>query len=365
MKSFVYELLPGRVVFGVGSTRDIAREVDRLGATRVVVVSDSSEARVAEGIAEVLDRRLVGRWSEIRAHVPVELAERARSFCAELEADLLLAVGGGSTIGLAKAVALSADVRILAVPTTYSGSEMTPIYGLTEGARKTTGRSLRALPAVVVYDPQLSVTLPPAISGPSGMNAMAHCVEALYAPGANPVTSMLAVEAVRALASGLARVVRQPDDLEARSETLYGAYLAGSVLASAGTSIHHKVCHVLGGRYDLPHAKLHTVVLPQAAHLVATDDPAVLQPVAGALGVDYAPAGLYDLAVTLGAPTSLDQLGLSEPQLMATAREIAAAGVTATREFTETDVRALLAAALTGRRPAPQIDRHEHLASSA
>ncbi|MDQ3794937.1 MAG: maleylacetate reductase, partial [Actinomycetota bacterium] len=259
MRAFTYEALPGRVVFGAGVSRDkLAEEVGRLDAERVLLVATGQEKELAEELARPLGERLAGRFTGVRPHVPVEVAERARNAAREVGADCLLSVGGGSTTGTAKAVALETELPIVAVPTTYAGSEMTPVYGLTSGQRKRTGKSLKVLPKAVIYDPELTFSLPDFITGPSAMNAMAHCVEAFYAPGANPITSLMAEEGIRTLASGVPAAVSRPENLEGRTQTLYGAYLAGAAFAAAGGGIHHKICHVLGGAYDLPHAETHT-----------------------------------------------------------------------------------------------------------
>ena len=265
MRSFTYEALPGRVVFGTGASREsLAEEVDRLGLSRVLLIATEEEKALAEELAEPLGDRSVGVFSNVRPHVPVEVAEEARARVRETEAGCLLSIGGGSTTGTAKAVAVEIPLPIVAVPTTYAGSEMTPIYGITSEQRKQTGSSLDVLPKVVVYDPELTTSLPGSITGPSAMNAMAHCVEAFYAPEANPITSLMAEEGIRALSRGVPVAVERPEDLDGRSETLYGAYLAGAALAATSAGLHHKICHVLGGAYDLPHAALHAVVLPYA-----------------------------------------------------------------------------------------------------
>jgi alcohol dehydrogenase class IV len=196
----------------------------------------------------------------VRVHVPTDRAEAARAIARRATADSIVTIGGGSATGLAKAVALDLRLRILAVPTTYAGSEMTPIWGLTEGERKYTGRDPVVQPKTVVYDPLLTLSLPPSIAGPSGMNALAHCAEALYAEGASPITTLMAEEGIRVLSVGLPGVVERPDDIDARADALMGAYLAGAAFAAAGSGLHHKICHVLGGAYDLPHADTHTVI---------------------------------------------------------------------------------------------------------
>ena len=356
MKPFTYEALPGRVVFRVGASREnLAEEVVRLGAERVLLVVTEREKEFAEELAAPLGDRVVGVFTNVRPHVPVEVAKAARELTRRLSADCLLSVGGGSTTGTAKAIALEHPLPIVAVPTTYAGSEMTPIWGLTEAQRKTTGTSVEVLPKVVVYDPELTVSLPPFITGPSAMNAMAHCVEAFYASGANPITSLVAEEGIRALARGVPVAVTSPEDLEGRSETLYGAYLAGAALAGAGAGIHHKICHVLGGVYDLPHAEMHTVVLP---HAVAFNEPAipeVMQPVAGALGEwgkNGAATGLYDLAERIGAPTALKDIGMKVEDLdEAVGLVLGAVPEDNARPVDEAGVRSILENAYAGRRP--------------
>ena len=356
MRSFTYEALPGRVVFGVGAGREkLVEEVIRLGAERMLLVATEREMEVAEELAAPLGDRVVGVFTNVRPHVPVEVATAARELARRIGADCLLSIGGGSTTGTAKAIALELPLPIVAVPTTYAGSEMTPIWGLTEAQRKKTGTSVDVLPKVVVYDPELTISLPPFITGPSAMNAMAHCVEAFYAPGANPITSLLAEEGIRALARGVPVAVTSPEDLEGRSKILYGAYLAGAALAVAGAGIHHKICHILGGAYDLPHAKMHTVVLP---HAVAFNEPAipeVMERVAGALGEwgkNGAATGIYDLTERIKAPTTLKDIGMKEENLdQAVGLVLAAVPEDNPRPMDEAGVRNILENAYAGRRP--------------
>jgi maleylacetate reductase len=338
VRRFTYTALPGRVVFGAGAARELAAEVERLGARRVLLIA-SERQRPPDGVA------VFARFSDVRQHVPLEVAMRARA--AAEGADALLCVGGGSAVGTAKAVALETGLPIVAVPTTYAGSEMTPVWGLTEGARKTTGTDLRVLPKVVVYDPELTAGLPAKIAGPSAINALAHCVEALYAPGASPVSSLLALEGIAALAA-----VARPDDPDARTETLYGAYLAGAAFATAGSGLHHKICHVLGGAYDLPHAPLHTVMLPQVAAFQAPALPEELGRVAHALGGDDAGRAIFDLARAIGAPTALRDIGMREADLdEAVGLVLEQVPEDNPRPVEEKDVRELLEAAFAGRRP--------------
>jgi maleylacetate reductase len=353
MIAFARETLPGRIVFGPDQFLSIDEEAERLGSKRVLLIASGSARQAADRAARLLGARLAGRWAEVRSHVTVDLAERARGECARLGADSIISVGGGASVGVAKAITLRLGLPIIAVPTTYAGSEVTQTWGLTEGSRKSTGRSPAVLPRTVIYDPLLTLGLPAAVSATSGMNAMAHCVEALYAPRANPVTTVLALEGIRALAAGLPRVVADPADLGARCETLYGAYLAGTAMAEAGTGLHHKICHVLGGMYDLPHAELHTVLLPHTVAWIETQQPAALSPVAAALGAESAAGALYDLVVRLGAATSLRQLGIAEEQVTAAAAQLAAPGAGEAADTpTAADIGLVLDRALAGQRPA-------------
>jgi alcohol dehydrogenase class IV len=374
----VYDALPGRVVFGSGSApAQLRAEVDRLGAQRILLIAAQSDLAIAQAVAEPVAERVVATFSGVRPHVPVAVAQQARALARDTGADLLLTVGGGSTTGTAKAIALELKLAILAVPTTYAGSEMTPVWGMTEAARKTTGRSPDVLPAVVIYDPQLTVTLPAAVTGPSAVNAIAHCVEALYVPAANPVTSMLATEGIRALAHGAPAAVADPQDIEARTLTLYGAYLAGSAFAAVGGGLHHKICHILGGALDLPHAETHTVVLPHVAEFFTPAIPAIMARVADALDAsaehrhdgdraggpaDVATA-LYDLGRRLGVAPALRDLGMAEgdlePMIALVCEGTAGAGRNEhPRTVDEPGIRAILTGAFDGRRPDPSA-RHE------
>ena len=348
--AFVYDALPGRVVFGVGSVEHLGEEVDRLGAGRVLAIAGK---RAIEGLAERLGGRWAASFTDVQQHVPVEAAARAVAAASEAGADCLVAMGGGSATGMAKAVALERPVPIVAVPTTYAGSEVTPIYGLTGPEGKRTGRDPRVLPRTVVYDPALTTGLPAQVTGPSGMNALAHCVEALYAPGANPVTSLLAEEGARALHRGLPGAVADPGDLAARSDALLGAWLAGTALAAAGIGIHHQLCHLLGGAYRLPHAELHAVVLPHAVHFVAPAARPQLARLAGSLGVDDVAGGIWDLGRRLGTPASLAELGLAEAELDRAAEQAVARVVQTPRRAGVSELRALLQAAWQGGRPPP------------
>ncbi|GAA3082926.1 maleylacetate reductase [Kribbella aluminosa] len=326
--SFVHTFWPGRVVFGAGTLAQVGDEVAALGVRRVLVVDTRSARAAADAVEQQLGDRFAGRIDGVTQHVPTELANAARATARDLNADAIVAIGGGSAIGLAKAVALTSaggGVVIVAVPTTYAGSEMTPVWGETAGGSKATGVDSRVLPRVVVYDAALSRGLPVKVTAASVANAMAHCVEAVWTPQADPITEAIAVEGVRALAAGLRAVLVEPEDLDARGKLLYGACLGGSALATAGTGLHHKLCHLLGGTYNLPHAETHAAVLPQVARIKAPTVPQSAARLAAALREDprnTTDAGdgglgreLFELFRGAGVAVSLRELGLARGQV--------------------------------------------------
>ncbi|MGD0136879.1 MAG: maleylacetate reductase [Bryobacteraceae bacterium] len=349
--AFIYDILPSRVVFGVGCLEKLPEEIERLGATRALVLSTPEQHKEGQLMVDRLGSRAVGLFDQAVMHVPIEIAQQAREKAKALGADCCVAVGGGSTTGLAKAIALVSTLPILAIPTTYAGSEMTPIWGITESGLKKTGRDARVLPKTVLYDPTLTVTMPPMLSATSGMNSIAHCVEALYSKDANPIISMIAEEGIRALALGLPVVVKDPTNLDARSNALYGAWLGGVALGAVGMALHHKLCHTLGGSFNLPHAETHTVVLPHATAYTASAAPEAMSRIARALGAKSAAPGLYDLAASLGAPTSLAALGLRAPDLDRAAGIAVENPYYNPRPITREGIRALLQDAFEGKRP--------------
>jgi len=302
--------MPSRVVFGWDALASLPVEIERLGVRRVLVLATAPHRAHAERIAESIGERAAGVFAGAVMHTPVEVTEQALLVVRELSADATLAVGGGSTTGLGKAIALRTDLPQIVVPTTYAGSEMTPILGETENSVKTTRRDARIMPELVLYDPALTLTLPPALSATSGMNAIAHAVEALYARDRNPIISLMSEEGIRALAWALPRIVRDPQDREAREQALYGAWLCGVALGTVGMALHHKLCHVLGGSFDLPHAETHTVVLPHAVAFNAAAAPEAMAAIERALGQSPAAEALRKLAEATGAPVALKDIGM-------------------------------------------------------
>lgn len=349
--SFTCDIRPTRVVFGIGSIERLGHELDRLGLSRLLLISTPGRRDLVEYVAQLLGGRVAGMFARAEEHVPLAVAEDARAYTGRIGALGCLAVGGGSAIGLAKAVALSSGCPIVAVPTTYSGSEMTPLWGITSGKEKQTGRDARVQPRCVVYDPALTTGLPPAISGASAMNAVAHCVEALYAPDSNPLTSLMAEEGIRALGASVPFIVRKPGDLGQRSGALYGAWLAGMALGSVSMGLHHRICHVLGGSFGLPHAQTHAVVLPHVARYNERAASAALQRVAVALGAEDAPGALFDLCRAAGAPRALEELGLRERDLDDAAALSSRGDQPNPRPVTRDGVREILEHAYRGHQP--------------
>jgi len=350
---FICDMLASRVVFGVGSLKRLPEELDRLSLSRVLVFSTPEQRDHAEQVVALIGSRAAAVFDRAVMHVPTETQSLALAEVKRLGVQGGIAIGGGSTTGLCKALALEMDFPFVAIPTTYAGSEMTPIWGLTAEGAKRTGRDARVRPRTVIYDPTLTLSLPVQLSGTSGMNAIAHCVEALYAENANPVASLMAEEGIRVLAQNLPRIAHSPANLEVRTEALYGAWLSGVALGSVGMALHHKLCHVLGGSFNLPHAETHTIVLPHAAAFNLPVTPEAHARTARALGADEPAQALYDLLISLGAPPALKNLGMKETDLDRAAQLATRDPYYNPRPVTEPVIRTLLDNAYHGRRPTP------------
>lgn len=354
MKAFLYEAQPSRVIFGKGSLKEVSTEIKALGSKKAMVISTPDQESLAQEVAELLGSLCVGVHAKAIQHVPMESVEKSLERVQELQVDGLVAVGGGSSIGLAKAIALKTSLPILAIPTTYAGSEMTPIWGITENGLKKTGKDMVVKPKTVIYDAKLTVTLPAGLTVTSGMNAIAHCVEALYAENANPIISLLAEDGIRALARSLPKILADANDLDARSDAQYGCWLGGVSLGSVGMAMHHKLCHTLGGSYNLPHAETHTVILPQVIAYNESHAPEAVKAIARALGTDGSDVAgcLFDLIKSLGVPTSLAEIGMKEEDLDQ-ATEIATKNPYYNpRPIEKHLIRELLGNAFSGKRPA-------------
>lgn len=350
-KHFTYIANPARVIFGAGSLAQLPDEVRALGAKRAFVITTSFQAGLGQQICDQLGDMAAALFTDAAMHTPVEVTQRALHAVEAAEADCLVAIGGGSTIGLAKALALRTDLPQIAVATTYAGSEMTPILGQTENGVKTTQRTAKVLPETVIYDVALTYSLPVELSITSGINAMAHAVEALYAQDSNPVISALSEDGIEHLFRALPALVKNAADTSAREDALYGAWLCGTALGSVGMALHHKLCHTLGGSFDLPHAPTHTVMLP---HTVAFN--AVAVPALDALGARLANQSLggaiFDLAKACGAPTSLAEIGMAESDMDKAADLALANPYFNPRSFNRDEIRALLQEAYHGTKPA-------------
>ena len=351
VEPFVYAALPARVIFGFGTLACVPDEVRALGSKRALVLSTPEQQESAEILADRLGALAVGTFTQVVMHTPAEVTERALEVVRDLGADCTVALGGGSTTGLGKAIALRTDLPQIVVPTTYAGSEATPILGETQDGRKITQRNMKVLPEVIVYDVDLTLSLPRALSATSGMNAIAHAVEALYAKDANPVISHLAEQAIALLAQALPLIMQDPQDKAARSDALFGAWSCGTCLGAVGMALHHKLCHTLGGSFNLPHSATHTVVLPHATAYNRAAAPEAIARVARALAAEDAAQGLYDLAKMLGAPTALRDIGMPASGLDRAADLAVSAPYWNPRPIERSGIRALLDDAFYGKPP--------------
>ena len=350
-RTFSFAGSPARIVFGVGSKARVSEWIVKSGCRRALVLSTPHQKADAEALARDIGELACGVFAGAVMHTPVDVTDAAMKVVVETGADCVVSLGGGSTTGLGKAIAYRTDILQIVVPTTYAGSEVTPILGQTEGGRKTTVRDARILPEIVIYDPALTHGLPASMSATSGLNAMAHAIEGLYAQDRNPISSLMAVEGLRAFARSLPEIVKAPGNAQARSDALYGAWLCGTVLGAVGMALHHKICHTLGGSFDTPHAETHAIMLPHTAGFNAKAAANELAPVAEIFGGSVG-GGLWDFAKSIGAPLSLRDLGLTEADLDK------AAGIAVENPYWNPQpidrgsIRQLLQNAWEGRRPA-------------
>ena len=347
---FIFPGISSRVVFGLGTLDQVAGEVARLGHRKALVLSTPQQADQARDVARQLGAASAGVFAEAAMHTPVDVTERAIAAFTKSGADCMIGIGGGSTVGLAKAIATRTGADQIVVPTTYAGSEMTDILGETAGGEKTTRRDASIRPEVVIYDVALTTSLPVGMTVTSALNAIAHGIEGLYASDASPITDMMALEAMRAFKAGLPQVIARPTDIEARRQVLYGAWLCSTVLGYVTMALHHKLCHVLGGSFGLPHAEAHAIMLPHTAGFNAVAVPEKLAPVAAIFGGNVG-GGLWDFAKANNAPLRLADLGLAEEDLDRAADIATRNPYDNPRPFDRSDIRAILAAAWHGERP--------------
>jgi len=343
--SFIHDSPPQRVVFGAGRIASVADEAARLGLSRALVIATpGSGARLGARVAELLGSRSAGLHAQAVIHVPRAVAEAGLAAAQAARADGLVAAGGGSAIGLAKIIARDTALPIVALPTTYSGSEATPIWGTSDGDRKTTGRDTKVAPRTVIYDPELTLALPAAVTAASAMNAIAHCVEGLWMPERTPVTVAYATEAMRRFGAHLPRAVAHGADIDARGECLVAAWLAGAVL-TGGTGLHHKLAHVLGG-YGLPHAETHAILLPHVARFNLAEAPDAHARLADALGSGDPADALLRMVQEFPIPQRLRDVGFDAGRIDDAATQVAALGIREPRPVSVEDARGILRTAL-------------------
>jgi alcohol dehydrogenase class IV len=320
MNPFEWDLNPGRVIFGSGSIDKLPDAVKRLNVSSPLLLSTPRGIEHTNRLADILRSasiESVGAFNNAVTHTPVAVTEEALQLLKAKSADCVISIGGGSVVGLGKALSVRTGVPHICIPTTYAGSEVTPILGETDGGKKTTRTGPEILPAIVIYDVRLTMTLPPAICATSGVNAIAHSVEALYARNSNPIISLMAREGISALAEALPQIIQDPTDGAARERALYGAWLCGTCLGSSAMAIHHKLCHTLGGLFGLPHAETHTIILPHALSYNAPAIPAQMRELATALPGSGGDAlkGLNLLLDKLHAPRALKDFGMKESDI--------------------------------------------------
>lgn len=351
MSTFRYEALPWNVVSGAGAVRDVRRHLEALGLRRALVISTAGKADAGRRIVALLGDLAVGLFDDAAPHVPSAVVERASELARSRNADCSVSIGGGSTTGLGKALALRHGLPIVAIPTTYAGSEMTNIWGITEDGVKVTGRSRSVVPVMTIYDPELTLSMPPALTASSGLNALAQAVATVLSTRPNPFTTALALEAIRALFRGLPELLREPQNLALRTCVQNGASLAGAALGTGATGLHHRLCHVLGGTFGAPHAETHAILLP---HTLAHDAPgatAGIERLREAMGVDDPAQAMFALGRRLGAPAALSEIGLRDIDLERIATLTLKTAIDAPVPVTSEGLRRVLVAALAGNAP--------------
>ena len=355
MQDFHYKALPVEVFFGLGKSAQVQDILLEQGYRRVLVITTAGQEKAGQELSKKLGDISIGVYPHAVMHVPIAVADQAVEFVQLNEVDCCVALGGGSTIGLAKAIALKTYLPIVAIPTTYAGSEMTTIYGMTENHLKTTGKDNCVLPKVVIYDPELSLSLPAQISACSGMNAMAHAIEALYAEDKNPIISLMAIESIKELKSALPIIVKDISNISARQKASYGAWLAGVCLGSVGMAIHHKICHTLGGSYNLPHAQAHAITLAYSVHYNRHADTEAMDKLAMALEVDSRESlglAIYRLNQSLGIKMALKDIGLPKEGPAEVAQMVCDSPYYNPRDYNYKELKDLLEKAYEGLPPA-------------
>jgi maleylacetate reductase len=349
LSRFTYHSDPVRIVFGAGAIGALAAEADFHRMSRLVVLCSKSRLDFARRVTAGIAERCAGISDASEPNMPRPAFER---FLADLKrhaADGFVVVGGGSPIGLAKAAAATTKLPYIAVVTTYSGSEMAARWRIGVADNRTTGDGAAALPATAIYDPELTLDLPPRVSAASGMNAMAHAVESLYGVDTNPVVQTMAEEAIRLLGANLPRLMQNPRDLQARTNVLYGAWLAANFRAETG--LEHAIAQRVRQWFELDHAHTHAIATPYAIGFNADAAPEAMRRIARALGVGDAARGLYDLNVRLGLPTGLKGLGLREEDIGKAVEVVAAVKIDHPKPVAKADLLNIISQAYAGEPP--------------
>jgi maleylacetate reductase len=350
MRPFTHTSSPARILFGRGGIAKAGEEIRRLGCKRALVLCTPQQAAQAQALdAQIVDLS-AGIFAEAAMHTPVEVTSKGVAAWEAAGADCIISIGGGSTTGLGKAIAARTSAPQIVIPTTYAGSEVTPILGETKDGLKTTRRGPEILPETIIYDPDLTDTLPLSLTITSGLNAMAHAAEGVYAQDGSPIFTLMAIEGLKALKAALPALVSNPSERDGRDLALYGAWLCGSVLGGVGMSIHHKLCHTLGGSLNLPHAETHAILLPHTIGYIEEALPEAVAPVAELFG-GKAGKGLHAFAQSLGAPMRLKDIGVEEASLDAMADLATANAYWTPRPLDRDAIRALLRAAWSGEAP--------------
>jgi maleylacetate reductase len=349
MTPFTFRSAPIRVVFGAGALAALAAEADFHKMSRLLVLCSQHRTDYARRLTAPLGERVVEICNASAPNMPREAFDRIVADLARINADGFVVVGGGSPVGLAKAAAAATGLPYIAVVTTYSGSEMAARWYVGVADQRIGGNDRACLPATAIYDPELTLDLPPRTSAASGMNAMAHAVESLYGVDTNPVVQTMAEEAVRRLGQSLPRVVKAPRDLKARGDVLYGAWLAANFRAEVG--LEHAIAQRVRQWFDLDHAHAHAVATPYAIGFNAAAAPDAMARIKRALGVADAARGLYDLNVRLGLPTGLKDLGLREVDIGKAVEIVSALKIEHPRPVTKADLAEIIRQAYHGAPP--------------
>ncbi len=350
IREFTFPGISTRVIFGRGTIAQTRYEIERLNHKKALILSTPHQKAEAEALAAELGGLSAGVFAGAVMHTPTDVTQTALAAFKASGATAVVSLGGGSTTGLGKAIALRSGADQIVIPTTYAGSEMTDILGETANGAKTTKRDAAIRPETVIYDVDLTLTLPVTMTVTSALNAIAHGVEALYAPDRNPIIEQMCIAAFQSFSQALPVVVKDPSNIEARGQVLYGAWLCSTALGYVSMALHHKLCHVLGGSFGMPHAETHAVMIPHTAAFNAVAVPELLKPMSDIFGGSPG-GGLYDFAKSLGAPTSLAELGFAEADIDKAADIATLSPYTNPRPFGHDEIRALLHDAWSGERP--------------